>query len=128
MRVGLDHVHIFASNLDATVAFFRTMFGATIVWEEDAAGARNVRLALGGAFLQVYDQPPTRERGGAMHHVGLATDDLDALVRHMQSHGYAFRNPVRDERTFRYVMIAGPDDLLIELFETREPGRWKIGP
>ena len=128
MRVGLDHVHLFASDLDATVAFFRTMFGATIVWDEDAAGARNVRLALGGAFLQVYDQPPKRERGGTMHHVGLATDDLDALVAHMRSRGYAFRNPVRDERAFRYVMVAGPDDLLIELFECREPHRWGIAP
>jgi catechol 2,3-dioxygenase-like lactoylglutathione lyase family enzyme len=126
MRIGLDHVHLFASDLDATVAFFRTMFGATLVWDADAAGVRNVRLALGGAFLQVYDQPPPRPRGGAMHHIGIATDDLDALVHRMEAAGYAFRNPVRDEGDFRYVMIAGPDDLLIELFEPREPERWRI--
>ncbi|HVJ74054.1 MAG TPA: VOC family protein [Casimicrobiaceae bacterium] len=128
MRVGLDHVHLFASDLDETVDFFRTMFGATLVWDGEAAGARNVRLALGNAFLQVYDQPPPRPRGGPMHHVGIATDDLDALVRRMQANGYAFRNPVRDEPRFRYVMIAGPDDLLIELFEPREPDRWRIAP
>ncbi|MBA3254808.1 MAG: hypothetical protein H0T67_11195 [Burkholderiaceae bacterium] len=27
---------------------------------------------------------------------------------------------------FKYVMIAGPDDLLIELFECREPQRWQL--
>lgn len=126
MHIGLDHVHLFASNVTATVDFFRTMFGATIVWDEPAAGARNVRLALGDAFLQIYDQPPKAPRGGAMHHIGIETDDLDALVERMKARGFAFRNPIRDEPAFRYVMIAGPDDLLIELFQSREPDRWQL--
>ena len=46
MRAGLDHVHLFASDVAATVGFFRTMFGATVVWDEEAAGVRNVRLDL----------------------------------------------------------------------------------
>lgn len=125
-RVGLDHVHLFASDVVATVEFFRTMFGATVVWDEEAAGVRNVRLALGRAFVNLYDQPPRAPRGGAFHHLGIETDDLDALVAHMQAHGVRFRNPVRDEPKFRYVMVAGPDDLLIELFECREPGSWGI--
>jgi hypothetical protein len=49
MRVGLDHVPIFASDLSATVEFFRTMFAATVAWDDEAAGVRNVRLALGRA-------------------------------------------------------------------------------
>jgi catechol 2,3-dioxygenase-like lactoylglutathione lyase family enzyme len=126
VRAGLDHVHLFASDVAATVGFFRTMFGATVVWDEEAAGVRNVRLALGRAFIQLYDQPPKTPRGGAVHHVGIETDDLDALVAHMQAHGVRFRKPVRDEPAFRYVMVAGPDELLIELYECREPARWGI--
>ena len=126
MRVGLDHAHIFSSDLAATVDFFRTMFGATLVWDDEAAGVRNVRLALGNAFLQIYDQPPKAPRGGAVHHLGIETDDLDALVSRMKEHGFRFRNPIRDEAKFRYAMISGPDDLLIELFECREPERWQI--
>lgn len=128
MRIGLDHVHIFASDLSATVGFFRTMFGATIVWDEEAAGVRNVRLALGTGFIQVYDQGPKKPRGGPMHHLGVETDDLDALVSKMESHGFRFRNPIRDEPNFRYVMISGPDDLLIELFQVRERDRWQLKP
>ena len=79
MRAGLDHVHLFASDVAATVGFFRTMFGATVVWDEEAAGVRNVRLALGRAFIQLYDQPPKAPRGGAVHHVGIETDDLDGV-------------------------------------------------
>ncbi len=126
MRVGLDHAHLFASDVAATVAFFRDMFDASVVWDEEAAGARNVRLRVGNAFLQIYDQPPRRPRGGAIHHLGIETDDLDALVARMRARGFVFRKPVRDLPKFRYVMVAGPDDLLIELFECREPDRWGI--
>jgi len=102
------------------------MLDAVVVWDEDAAGVRNVRLALGNAFVQIYDQPPKAPRGGAVHHLGIGTDDLDALVSRMKERGFQFRNPVRDDPKFRYVMVSGPDDLLMELFQCREPDRWRI--
>lgn len=126
MRIALDHAHIFSSDVAATVAFFRTMLDAVVVWDEEAAGARNVRLRIGRGFVQVYDQPPRTPRGGVVHHLGVETDDLDALVARMKSRGFEFRNAVRELPRFRYVMIAAPDDLLIELFECREPARWGI--
>ena len=126
MRVSLDHVHIFASNLDVTVGFFQTMFNATVVWDDVVAGARGVRLQIGRAFIHIYDQPPRAPRGGAFHHIGIETDDLDGLVRQMKSRGFAFRKPIQEDRAFKYVMICGPDELLVELFECHEPGRWRI--
>ena len=126
MRVSLDHAHIFASDAAATVRFFQTMFGASVVWDELVAGARGIRLQIGHAFINVYDQPPKAPRGGAVHHLGLETDDLAGLVREMTSRGFVFRNPIREDKEFKYVMIAGPDDLLIELFECHEPDRWRI--
>ncbi len=126
MRVSLDHVHIFSSDLAATVEFFRRMLGAELVWDEEAAGVRNVRLALGNAFVHVYEQPPRTQRGGPVHHLGIETDDLDGLVVRMKENGYEFRNVIREQPKFRYLMIAGPDDLLIELFQCHEPQRWKL--
>lgn len=128
MRISLDHAHLFASDPDATVGFFQTMFGATVVWDEVVAGSRVVRLQIGRAFIGVYHQPPKAPRGGAFHHLGIETDDLAGLVREMTARGYAFRNPIREEKTFKYVMVAGPDELLIELFECHEPERWRIPP
>ena len=58
--------------------------------------------------------------------LGIETDDLAGLVARMKANGFEFRNPIRDEPRFRYVMVAGPDNLLIELFQSREPERWKI--
>ena len=61
-----------------------------------------------------------------MHHLGIETDDLEGLVERMKAQGFAFRNPVRTEPKFKYVMVAGPDNLLIELFQSLEPERWRI--
>jgi catechol 2,3-dioxygenase-like lactoylglutathione lyase family enzyme len=126
VRVSLDHIHIFSSNLSSTIEFFSRMLGAKMVWDEEAAGVRNVRLALGSGFIHVYEQPPKAERGGPMHHLGIETDDLDGLVARMKENGYPVRNAIREQPKFKYVMIAGPDDLLIELFQCHEPQRWQL--
>jgi catechol 2,3-dioxygenase-like lactoylglutathione lyase family enzyme len=128
VQISLDHAHIFSSNLAATLGFFVDLLGAEVVWDEEAAGTRSLRLRLGNGFLHVYDQPPKGERGGAVHHLGVATDDLDALVERMKKKGFAFRHSVRDEPKFRYVMVAAPDGLLVELFQSKEPRRWQMPP
>ena len=126
MPVNFDHAHLFASDLPATVRFFQEMFGAEIVWDQEAAGVRNVRLAIGKGFIHLYDQPPKLDRPGNIHHLGIETDDLDGLVEHMRSKGYQFRNPIRDYPQFRYVMIAAPDNILIELFQVKVRGAWRV--
>jgi|SRR5437867_3054537 len=126
MRINLDHAHVFSSDVAATVAFFQSMLDARVVWDEQAAGVRNVRLKIGRGFVHVYDQPPEAARGGTIHHLGIETDDLDALVTQMKARGFQFRNTIREFPKFRYVMVAAPDDLLIELFQCREPERWGI--
>ena len=125
-RVSFDHAHIFASDVAATVRFFQEMFDAEIVWDAEAAGARNVRLAVGRGFIHVYDQPPRLARPGNIHHLGMETDDLDALVTRMRAKGYQFRNSIRDYPEFRYVMVAAPDNILIELFQVRHPAQWRV--
>jgi hypothetical protein len=79
-----------------------------------------------GAHLFIYDQAPKAPRGGAIHHLGIETDDLEDLVLHIRNHGVTLKNEIKEEEKFKYVMIKGPDDLLIELFECKEPERWGI--
>ncbi len=124
--ISLDHVHLFASDLEATITFFEKCFDAELVWDETAAGARTVRIRISQAFIHLYDQPPKGARGGAVHHLGIETDDLDGLVGRMKNLGIPFKNQTREEEKFKYVMVQGPDGLLIELFECKEPERWGI--
>lgn len=127
MRINLDHAHIFASDINKTIDFLARMFGAAIVWDEEAAGTRSVRVQIGKAFIHIYEQPPKSEPGGPVHHLGIETDNLDELVARMKAEGFEFRKPIKEEPKFRYVMVAGPDNLLIELFQSLEPARWRIG-
>jgi len=125
-NISLDHAHLFASDLAATITFFTKCFAAEVIWDEEAAGVRNVRIKIGRSFIHLYDQAPKAPRGGAIHHLGIETDDLEDLVLHLRSHGVALKNEIKKEKKFKYVMVKGPDDLLIELFECKEPERWGI--
>lgn len=125
MHNRLDHTHIFSSDVDATVDFFTRMFGGRVVMDEpDLAGARNVRIDVGGGAIHLYDQAPRGFERPLVHHLGIRTDDLPALVEHMRGEGYDFRNEIKEFETFRYVMAEAPDGLLLELYETRPGALW----
>lgn len=116
-RVRLHHTHLFASDLAASLEFYQRWFGAEVLADETFAGARNVLVAVGEGRLNFYDQPP-RDRGrNAIHHLGVQTDDLAGLVERMAAGGVAFRKPITATDTLSYVMVEGPDGVLIELFE-----------
>ena len=117
MRTSLHHVHMFASNLDESIRFFRETLGAKLLIDKEMAGARNVMISIGSGKINFYDQPPKDQGRGIVHHLGIETDDLEALVEQMQSKGYDFRKPIRDLGTWKYVMVEGPDHVLIELFQ-----------
>ena len=120
MQVRLHHTHIFASDMDRTLKFWQEMFGAEILFDQQIAGARNVMIAIGSGRLNIYDQTPLEGRGGAYHHLGIQTDDLDALIKHMKGRGFQFKNDIKDFGAGRYMMAMAPDDILLELFETRQ--------
>ena len=115
--INLHHVHLFAGDLDATIAWWRGMLDAEVAFDGEFGGARNAFLRVGGGRLHLYDQPPREGGGGAIHHVGIRVEDLRALVARMQAKGIAFRNEVREFGWWRYIMCAAPDGVLLELFE-----------
>jgi len=122
MAERLHHVHVFASDIEATIAWWRDMLGAVVAVDTELAGARNVFLKIGGGRLHLYDQPPQDapkgdgRRGGAIHHIGIRSDDLPALVTRMRAKGAAFRSEIREFGWWRYIMVAAPDGVLLELF------------
>lgn len=116
-RSRLHHTHLFASDLEASLDFYRRWFGAEVLSDEVFAGARNVLVRVGDGRLNFYDQPP-RDRGrNAVHHLGIQTEDLAALVEAMTAGGVAFRKPITQVGALGYVMVEGPDGVLIELFQ-----------
>jgi glyoxalase/bleomycin resistance protein/dioxygenase superfamily protein len=96
------------------------MFGAELVFDQIVAGARNVLIRIGNGHINFYDQAPMGYGPSTVHHLGIYTDDISALVTHMEAKGFKFRNPIRDFGNLKYIMLEGPDHVLIEVFETDE--------
>jgi len=117
MRINLHHAHLFASGIEKSLDFYREMFGAEVLFDLEVAGARNVMIAIGSSKINFYDQPPKDQKRGVVHHLGIETDDIVALVTHMKSKGFEFRNPIKSLGILKYVMAEGPDHILFELFE-----------
>ncbi|MFX1236768.1 MAG: VOC family protein [Promethearchaeota archaeon] len=117
MKIELHHVHLFASDIEKSLKFYQDMFKAEILLDTIAAGARNVLIKIGNSKINFYDQPPKDKGRGAFHHIGIETDDLETLVEHMKTNGFEFKKPITNSGSFKYVMVEGPDHILIELFE-----------
>lgn len=66
MRCDLHHVHLFSSDLDGSIGFYRDMFGAEIVFDEIVAGVRNVLVRIGAGHINFYDQPPREDGKNAL--------------------------------------------------------------
>ena len=96
MRNSLHHAHLFASNVDESIKFYSEMFGAKVLFDLEMAGARNVMIQIGSSRINFYDQPPKDQGRGAIHHLGIETEDLEALVAHMKSNGFQFKKPIKN--------------------------------
>jgi len=114
--ISLHHVHLMASDIEATIAFWCEHFRAEVMLDAEFAGARNVFLRIGEGRLHLYAQPPKHEGPATVHHLGVETDELEALVARLKAAGVSVTD-VRRHREASYSMAKGPDGLLLELFQ-----------
>ena len=115
----LHHPHLMASDVDATIDFWRACFGAAVVADETVAGSRNVFLDVGGGRLNLYDQAPNHR--GPVNHLGVHVADLDETLERLRAAGWAPREPKTDG-PLTYAMVEGPDGLLLEVFHFEQAG------
>lgn len=120
-RYHLQHTHLFATDLDSSIAFYTHWFDAEVMWDGNYGGARNVFMRIGIGALHFYEQPPREKGRNAVHHLGMQIVGLDELHGRMLAAGLA-PNPVRRADGSAYFMLQAPDGVLLELFEPG-PGR-----
>jgi catechol 2,3-dioxygenase-like lactoylglutathione lyase family enzyme len=108
---------LFTEDIDQTIAWWRDMLDGEVAFDGDFGGARNVFMRVGSGRLHLYDQQPRDTGKGAVHHVGIRTDDLAALEQRLRAAGVEFRSGIRDFGAWKYIMCPAPDNVLLELFE-----------
>ncbi|MBT6277754.1 MAG: VOC family protein [Chromatiales bacterium] len=116
-NVHLHHIHIFASDIDASVAWYVDNLGGVVAYDGDFGGARNVFMHIGTGRLNIYAQPPRGDTTGAYHHIGMQTDNLVEIHDRLLTRGISFRSGIREFENWRYIMCPAPDGVLLELFE-----------
>ena len=90
--INMHHVHLFASDIDASLKFYEKWFGAEVVWDGMFANARNVFVRIGGGHIHFYDQPSRGDGQNTYHQLGFQIDDLDGLYAHMKEEGFPLDN------------------------------------
>ena len=74
-------------------------------------------IAIGTSKTNFYDQPLKDSGRGVFHHLGIETDDLEALIRYMKARDFEFKKKIKSLGVLKYIMAEGPDHMLLELFE-----------
>jgi methylmalonyl-CoA epimerase len=93
----IDHVAIAVADLDAAVAWYRAMFGATVAHREriDSDGVEEALLKVADSYIQLLtpvrpDSPVARyleRHGEGLHHVGYRVADVAAALETMKAEG-----------------------------------------
>ena len=113
----IHHVHIFASDITQSIEFYKENFRGQVILDAELAGSRNVFMKIGNGRLHFYDQPPKQKKRGNIHHFGIHTSNLEAVIQKLKSYGISLKKGITDLGYWKYVMVPAPDDILIELFE-----------
>jgi methylmalonyl-CoA epimerase len=93
----IDHVAIAVRDLDAAVAWYQEMFGATVAHREkiESDGVEEALLKVADSYVQLLT--PTsdtstvakylEQRGEGIHHVGYRVDDCEQALETLKKHG-----------------------------------------
>jgi catechol 2,3-dioxygenase-like lactoylglutathione lyase family enzyme len=117
MVCHIHHVHIFASDIDKSIKFYKEFFGGKVILDSVLAGERNVFIRIGNGRVHLYDQPPKNPVRGNIHHFGIQTDQIEEVVENLKAKGIVLKKDITDLGFWKYTMVPAPDDILIELFQ-----------
>lgn len=93
----IDHVGIAVYDLEATVAWYQQMFGATVAHREriESDGVDEALIRVGGSYVQLLTpftetSPLARfmaRHGEGLHHVGYRVHDCGQVLGHVKAQG-----------------------------------------
>jgi len=91
-----DHAGVATDDADGLAALYETVFDAPVAHEEEFDGLRVVFLDLGDGYFELLEPLPDAEgaipnyldrQGPGLHHVALATDDIDGALADARAAG-----------------------------------------
>ena len=97
MLTEIDHVAVAVRDLDAAIAWYAAMFGATVAHRErvESDGVEEALLKVADSYIQLLtpfsDSSPVasylEKHGEGLHHVGYRVADCAATLETMKAQG-----------------------------------------
>ena len=126
LEYQFHHIHIFSSDVPAAERWLVEGIGAELVGRHDSRGVLTSTLRLGGVKILIRGAREGEQltRAGAPYfgtnHFGLEVADIDATVGELRRRGVTIEvEPWDFGPGMRIAFVKGPDDVRIELVQTR---------
>lgn len=126
MKYRFHHVHLICRDLEKMITFFTDVLHAKLVARRKFGTADGASIDVHGTTvnLRVAREDETMagdasETRYGFDHIGLEVDDVDAAHNDLTERGYSFFMPPRDIPNLRIAFFKGPEDITIELVQSR---------
>ena len=126
MLNNIHHTAIICSDYEKSKAFYVDILGLEVINEtyREERQSYKLDLALNGRYvieLFSFPNPPqrvSRPEAAGLRHLAFEVDDLEVIIKHLESNNIAVE-PIRiDEITNkRFTFTSDPDNLPIEFYE-----------
>ena len=126
----IDHVAIIVKDLDVAVKNYAEMFGFKLEEMREGPGGefKSVHVRVNDITLEFLDPLIEdssygrffKERGGGLHHISFATDDIESEMASIQSQGRKLvsEKPISlPDARVAYVHPSAAENVLIELVQ-----------
>lgn len=129
MLKKIDHIAVVVKDIDKAAKAYAEMFGFQVVEKMDGPGGEftSVMMARGDIRVELF-QPLKEgsfskfleEKGGGLHHISFATDDIAKEMKNLKVHGRKLQNeePIQlPGAKIAFVHPSAAENVLIELVQ-----------
>ena len=125
MKSSIEHVALFADDLEASRDFFIRVFGMRVVLDNSKAPVRGYFLANeSGSVLEVIERPKgeTNANQRFVCHVAFAVDDVAAAQKAIEAEGLVFEtDTVVDTPEFQTAFFRDPEGNRLQILKRLKP-------
>ena len=125
MASSIEHVALFADNLEASRDFFIKFFDMRVVLDNSKAPVRGYFLANdGGSILEVIERPKGQTNANQRYvcHVAFAVEDVLETRRLIEAEGLLFEtDTVVDTPEFHTMFFRDPEGNRIQILKRLNP-------
>lgn len=118
--LGLQHVGLPTNDLKATIAFYESLGFETVYQvKNEAAGEDVAFLRLKNLTIEAYENGRAAMQSGAIDHIAIDVDDVEAAYRLAQEQGYQIvSNGVEFlpfwQKGVKFFILLGPNQERVE--------------